>query len=95
MSYIVIWDDGMGLSFPMGWDDDCEGAICGCGYSGGIAAFVSRADARKAIRISAANARLLIEQQKLQKENSSDFLGRAAKNLKIIPLKAKLKQVKP
>lgn len=81
--FIVVWDDYMGASYPMGWDDSCEGAIHA--RDDHVAVFPSRADARKAIRISAALARLHREQGKPVNE---DFLS-AREGLRIVPLRAK------
>lgn len=89
MNFIVVWDDQQGLSCPMSWDSDCDGAICGW-LKGPVAMFSSRQEARTAIRISTAHARLLIEQGKL-KPDGSDFLGAAAKCIRIVPLKGKAK----
>lgn len=77
--FLVVWDDEMGVCVPMVRDADCEGAICG-GYSTDkIALFRSRADARKAINISAKFAQL---QRAQGKPENTDFLeGR--KNLRI------------
>ncbi len=50
--YIVVWDDEMGVCCPMQWDDECEGALCCYGLSM-LAFFLTRAEARKAIDISA------------------------------------------
>lgn len=55
--WIVCWDDEMGACWPMGWDDDCAGALCAM-HDGKIVMFDSRADARKAIKVSTAFARL-------------------------------------
>lgn len=87
MSYIVVWDDEQGLCCPMSWDPECDGAICGW-RDEPVALFQSRQEARKAIRISAAHARLQVEQGKL-KPDGSDFLGAAAKCIRIVPLKGK------
>jgi hypothetical protein len=82
VGYIVVWnDDDNGISAHMGWDPECNGAI---EYSGeAVAMFPTRADARKSIRISAANARLLREQGKVAND---DFLGDGLKKLKVMPL---------
>lgn len=76
----------------MGWNDDCDGAIC-C-YSNSIALFESRKEARTAIRISAAFARLGVEQKKWAVEDC-DFIGPCAKHIKIVALKPAAKKVKP
>ncbi len=82
---IVTWDDGDHI-FPMGWDSDCEGAICSV-VSGDqpYALFESPKEARKAIRISTAFARLQREQGKPENTDFSDGL----QNVKIRLLKGK------
>lgn len=79
--FIVVWDDEMGICAPMGWDADCDGAIHAAIGSQPVALFASRAEARKAIRISTAYQRLLREQGKPVNE---DFLA-GAKCLRIVP----------
>lgn len=80
---IVIWDDEMGVSSVMSFDDDCEGALCW--KSGGkVALFANREQARKAIKISKAFAALNEAQGKV---TNSDFLLPASKCLKIVPVK--------
>ena len=58
--YIVVYDDGEAVCAPMGWDTDCDGAVCAT--SGPIALFADRRAARRAIRISTAYAKLRREQ---------------------------------
>lgn len=82
--YIVVYDDGESICAVMGWDDDCDGAICAT--CGDVAVFESRKDALKAIRISKAFAKLCVEQGKMA---NSDFLGDAAKCIDIRKLKAR------
>ena len=55
--FIVCFDDEMGACWPMQLDTDCAGALCALGR-GKIAIFRNKADARKAIKISTAYARL-------------------------------------
>lgn len=71
--FIVVWDDDMGLCCPMGWDSDCEGALCA--NAGRVALFRSRAAARKAIRISAAYAKLCNEQGKRANDDFLEGIG--------------------
>lgn len=78
--FIVVFDDQMGLCSPMGPDSECEGAIC-C-HSGRVTLFPTQREARKAIRISAAFARLCAAQGKPANE---DFTT-ARKHLRILPL---------
>lgn len=68
--FIVMYDDGQGLCVPFTWDDDCDGALCSRGAGETVAVFPSRADARKAIRISNAYAKLCVEQGK---PSNTDF----------------------
>ncbi len=76
--YIVLYDDQMGVCWPMGPDDGCDGAICAM-QSGKVATFSSRAAARKAIQVSAAYAKLLKAQGKPANE---DFLS-SISNIKV------------
>lgn len=77
--FIVIWDDNMGVCCPMGWDDDCEGALC-C-ITDTVATFDSRKAARKAIDISAKFAHLRRAQGK---PVNLDFIGDARNNLRVV-----------
>ena len=77
--YIVCWDDEMGACMPMQRDDDCQGALCGQ-YNGSVVLFKSRADARKAIRVSTAFAKLLRAQDK---PTNDDFLD-GLRHVKIV-----------
>lgn len=81
--FIVVFDDDQGVCVPMGWEDDCEGALCAYGRHVHVALFNSRADARRAIRISSAYARLRKEQGK---PANDDFLA-ALKCVKVLPCK--------
>ncbi len=83
--FIVAYDNGYGYVCPMGWDDACEGALSGLA---GVAVFDSRADARKAIRISTAFARLCAEQGKPVNTDFTEGL----KHIYIWPLARKAKQ---
>lgn len=68
--FIVVFDDEQAACWPMSWDADCAGALCG--FSGcGVALFTSRQAARKAIRISTAYAKLRKAQGK---PANDDFL---------------------
>lgn len=58
MLFIVVWDDECGCCYPMGVDDECEGAICAVGESEAVAVFGTRQAARKAIVISRLFAQL-------------------------------------
>jgi hypothetical protein len=77
--FIVLWDDNMGVCCPMGWDDDCAGAICCLDKS--VAIFASRKAARKAIDISTKYALLCKAQGK---PVNLDFLGECRKNLRVV-----------
>ena len=78
-AFIVVFDDEMGTSWPMGWDSECAGAIEATGCA--VALFDSRAEARKAIRISTAYAKLCAAQGQPANE---DFLANS-KFVKIVP----------
>ena len=82
LGFIVLWDDQMGVNCPMGWDDDCTGAIC-C-MTDSIAIFHDRTAARKAIDISTKYALLCRAQGK---PVNVDFLGECRKNLRVVPCK--------
>lgn len=82
-SLIVVWDDQMGVCAPMGWDEDCEGALC-CA-SDEVAVFSSRKEARKAITISARFAALRVSQGK---PANTDFLGDGRRNLRFMTCQA-------
>lgn len=75
----VAWDDGCGLSWPMGWNADCEGALCAAG-SDPVVVFETPALAKAAIKISENWARLL---QSQGKPHDADFFE-ARHNLKIV-----------
>lgn len=81
---IIVWDNGNHI-FPMGFDPECDGAVCCAGESEDIAMFPTIADARKAIKISIAFAKLRFEQAKTV---NVDFLGDSLKHVKIRKLKA-------
>ena len=68
--FIVIFDDQMGMCFPYGWDDACEGAIATS--SEGVALFETRKLARDAINISTCFARLAKSQGKVFNEEFID-----------------------
>lgn len=74
MTYIVVFDDEQGACWPMCWDVDCEGALCGLN-GGGVALFDDKAAARKAIRISAAYAKLCKAQGKPANEDFLEAIG--------------------
>lgn len=84
MAFIVVFDNNDGICVPMGWDEDCDGAIEGA-WTKPVAMFETRADARKAINISAAAAKLAIAQGK----PANDDFTTGRKHLKIVPLKAR------
>ena len=79
--FIVIYDDGMGLSMPYAWDCECEGAI-EPNISAPVAMFATRAEARKAIAISRNFARLCLSQGKPAVTDFIEF----AKHIHIVPL---------
>lgn len=77
--FIVLWDDNMGVCCPMGWDDDCDGALC-C-ITDSVAIFPDRKAARRAIGISSKFAQLRRSQGK---PVNLDFIGDARKNLRVV-----------
>lgn len=80
--FVVLYDDDNGISCPMAWDDDCEGAIRGMWAKEKIATFASRKDARKSIDISAKFAALQKAQGKLENTDFTEF----RRNLKVVEL---------
>jgi hypothetical protein len=80
--FIIVFDDEIGACWPMGWDADCLGAVSAM-TDGTVALFTSRADARTAIRISTAYAKLCKAQGK---PANDDFLDAIAA-VKIIEAK--------
>ncbi len=63
MTYIVVFNDEQGALWPMGWDEDCKGALCGTDMTRRPPVlFNDRASARRAIRVSAAFAKLCAAQ---------------------------------
>lgn len=79
---IVIYDDNVGLTVPQSFDPDCDGALCSMLSDSPVAVFASPSDARKAIRISVAFAKLCKEQGR---PVNMDYLT-CVKCLKIVPL---------
>lgn len=77
--WIVCWDDQMGACWPMGKDPDCDGALCAL-HTGKIAMFSSRAAARKAIKVSAAYAKL----RKAQGLPANEDFREAIANVRIV-----------
>ena len=84
MSFIIVWDDQQGVCFPMGWDEDCDGALCG--FSKTVAVFADRKEAKAAINVSTKFALL---QKAMGRPVNEDVLGECKKNLKIVPLAPK------
>lgn len=78
--FIVVYDDNDCLCLPMGWDDDCAGALCSP-TGDRVALFASREAARKAIDISAKFAALCRAQGK---PANDDFIGTARKNVRVL-----------
>ena len=54
---MVVFDDEQGVCAPMGWDAECPGALCSAGVLPAVL-FPSRKEARAAIKVSVAFARL-------------------------------------
>mgnify|MGYP000614904636 CR=1 FL=1 len=80
--FIVVFYDGNCLHIPMTWDADCDGALCCSSIEEAAAVFHNRADAKKAIRVSTAFAKLSKEQGKTVNE---DFIS-CLKHIHIQPL---------
>ena len=78
--YIIEYADGDCVHLPMGWDDDCDGAVCVASDAADIAMFSDRAAARRAIDISAKFAALCKAQGK---PANDDFLPASRKHLRI------------
>jgi hypothetical protein len=83
--YIVLFDNDE-LAVPMGWDADYAGALCCTGARGSVAVFADRQEARKAIRVSTAYAKLC---KAAGKPANDDFLLNVAKQIHIVPLRSK------
>lgn len=83
--FFVVYDDGDHI-FPMAFNPRCEGAIECAGTNDAIAYFEKRSDARKAINISTAYAKLCIAQGK---PANTDFIGASLKCIKIRALAKK------
>lgn len=80
--FIIIYDDGDCITAPMTWDKDCEGAVEAWRPGRPVALFETRADARRAINISAAKARL---DQAQGKPTDTDFLNPCRQFLMVVP----------
>lgn len=78
---IVVFDDDAGFIAPMGWDEECEGAL---EYGRPVVVFPDRKAAQKAIRVSKKWAALRQAQGKVV---NTDFLPECAKCIQIIPVK--------
>lgn len=81
--FIVVWDDSQGVCLPMAADPDCAGAIEAWVPGDSVAEFATRADAKRAVRISAHLARL---HQAQGLPVNADFLGDGLKNIRIVPV---------
>lgn len=79
---IVVWDDRAGLCCSMGWDTDCEGALC-VAITDPVVVFETPALARRAIKISEHWNRLL---QSQGKPHNEDFVE-GKHNLRIAKVK--------
>lgn len=77
---VIITDDAL-FHNPLTWNDECAGSLRCSSPDDTAALFTSRADARKAIRISSAFARLEKEQGPIFNE---DFIT-GLKNIHIQP----------
>lgn len=81
--FIVLYDDEDALCVPLGFDPDCKGALCCRLGNSPVAAFRTRKEARTAIRISVAFAKLNHAQGL---PANDDFLS-FRKNIKVVPCK--------
>jgi hypothetical protein len=76
--YLVSYQNTDSLTWLMGWDGDCEGAIC---VTEPPVVFTSRKEAKKALAVSRANAFLRKAQGTMY---NSDFTSEISM-VKIIP----------
>ncbi len=76
--YLVVYDDGMGLCFPYGWDDEVAGALSS---ARSFVLFQSHKAARAAIKVSSCLARLQLAQGKFANTDFTDSL----KHIKVVP----------
>ena len=77
--FMVMYDDGCGLCYPLGWDALCEGGLqCG----GAAVVFPDRASAQRGIRISEFNAKMLREQGKPYDDSWTEY----RKRIRILPV---------
>ena len=84
--FIVVFDDDQGMCCPMAWSEDSGKQDTLEGSALSAAVFPSRAEARKAINITAAQAKV----DKLRgNAANTDFLPPAVSCVKIIPLKTR------
>lgn len=72
-------NDEQGACWPMGRDEDCDGALCAM-HNGKIVMFSSRADARKAIKASTVYAKL----RKAQGLHANDDFLEGITNVRIV-----------
>lgn len=75
---IVVYDDNCGMCVPLGFDQDCEGALS---FGEHVALFADANAARKAIAISVKFAELQKAQGKIP---NTDFLLPARKHIRIL-----------
>jgi hypothetical protein len=69
--FCIIWDDQQGTAAPMGWDRECDGAVCAILSGDKLALFSSRRAARAAIEVSVRHASLCKAQRRTA---NGDFL---------------------
>ena len=75
---MVVFDDESGVIGPMGWDEDCEGAL---EYAYPVVIFDDRRQARQAISVSRKFASLRKEQGKIA---NSDFFPECSKHIHVV-----------
>ena len=83
-NFIVVYDDKMDMCMPYAFSKECRGALEPTCAGGILALFKTRKDARKAINISAAFARLQISQGV---SYNHDFLGVERVNVRVLECK--------
>ena len=78
-SFVVVFEDA-GLFYPLGWDSDCEGALCQSLHQ--VAEFFSKSDARRAIDVTVKFSAL----RRAQGRVSHDFHRVPRSCLRVLPL---------
>lgn len=79
---IVVFDDDQGTCVLMGWDSDCEGALCARSPA---VVFPNRRAAQRAITIS---RRFALLQEAQGKPENTDFMPECRACIKIVSVEA-------